>query len=83
MKYDVVIIGGGISGLTTGSLLAKRGLHVVVIDKNYNPGGSCGIFKRNDVVFDQGSAMLFGFGEQGFNTHRFVFNCLEEPINII
>ncbi len=27
--------------------------------------------------------MLFGFGEKGFNAHRFVFNCLEEPINII
>jgi prolycopene isomerase len=83
MNYNVVVIGGGISGLTAASLLAKKGLHVAVIDNNYNPGGSCGIFKRKDLVFDQGSAMLFGFGEKGFNAHRFVFNCLEEPINII
>lgn len=27
--------------------------------------------------------MLYGFGESGFNAHRFVFNCLEEPIDII
>ena len=27
--------------------------------------------------------MLYGFGEKGFNAHRFVFNCLEEPIDII
>ena len=83
MNYDVIVIGGGLSGLTAGSLLAKKGYKVALIDKNYNPGGSCGIFKRNQWVFDQGSAMLYGFGEAGFNAHRFVFNCLEEPIDMI
>ena len=83
MSYDVIVIGGGLSGLTAASLLAKRQLKVAVIDKNYNPGGSCGIFKRGSVTFDQDSAMLYGFGESGFNAHRFVFNCLEEPIDII
>lgn len=83
MQYDAIIIGGGLSGLTAASLLAKRDLKVAVIDKSYNPGGSCGIFKRNGVIFDQGAAMLYGFGEKGFNAHRFVFNCLEEPIDII
>lgn len=79
----MIVIGGGLSGLTAASLLAKRGLRVAVIEKSYNPGGSCGIFKRNHVTFDQGSAMMYGFGEKGFNAHRFVFNCLEEPIDII
>ncbi|NLT14825.1 MAG: NAD(P)-binding protein, partial [Clostridiales bacterium] len=83
MEYDVIIIGGGLSGLTAGSLLAKRKLKVAVIDKSYNPGGSCGVFKRGNVTFDQGAAMLYGFGENGFNAHRFVFNCLEEPIDMI
>lgn len=83
MRYDVIVIGAGISGLTAASLLAKRGLKVAVLEKSYNPGGSCGIFKRNNVIFDQGSAMLYGFGEKGFNPHRFLFNCLEEPINVI
>ncbi len=83
MEYDVIIIGGGLSGLTAGSLLANRKLKVAVIDKSYNPGGSCGVFKRGNVTFDQGAAMLYGFGEKGFNAHRFVFNCLEEPIDII
>ena len=83
MKYDVAIIGAGLSGLTAGALLAKRKLKVCVIDAQYKPGGSCGIFKRNDVVFEQGAAMIYGFGESGFNPHRFAFNILEEPIDII
>ena len=83
MHYDVAVIGAGLSGLTAASLLAKRGLHVAVIEKADTPGGSCGIFKREGAIFDQGSAMLFGFGELGFNAHRFVFNCLEEPIDVV
>ena len=82
-NYDTIVIGGGLSGLTAASLLAKRGLKVVVIDNNYKPGGSCGIFKRNKIIFDQGAAMLFGFGEKGYNAHRLVFNYLEEPFSVI
>lgn len=81
--YEVIVIGGGLSGLTAASLLAKRGLKVAVIDKSYQPGGSCGVFRRGDRTFDQGSAMLYGFGERGFNAHRFVMNCLEEPMEMI
>jgi prolycopene isomerase len=39
-KYDTIIIGAGLSGLTAASLLAKRGLKVAVIERNFKPGGS-------------------------------------------
>jgi len=82
-RYDTLIIGAGLSGLTAASLLAKRGLKIAVIERNFKPGGSCGIFKRDGSTFDQGTAMLYGFGDRGFNPHYFVFNCLEEPIDVI
>ena len=82
-QYDAVVIGAGLSGLTAASLLCKRGLRVAVVEHHRSPGGSCGAFKRGDALFDQGSAMLFGFGEEGFNAHRFVFNCLEEPFTVL
>ncbi len=83
MKYDVLVIGAGLSGLSAAALLSKRNLKVAVVDKSYCPGGSCGAFKREDVFFDQGSSMLFGWGERGFNAHRFLFNCLEEEMDVI
>ena len=83
MEYDVIVIGAGLSGLTAASLLAKRSLKVCVVEAQYKPGGSCGIFKRKDVVFEQGAAMIYGFNDRGFSPHRFVFNALEEPIDII
>lgn len=83
MMYDIVVIGAGLSGLASASLLAKRGLSVAVVEQGFMPGGSCGIFKRGDATFDQGSSMMYGFGPKGFNPHRFVFNCLEEPITMI
>ncbi len=79
----VLIIGAGLSGLATASLLAKRGFSVTVVEKNYQPGGSSGAFKRNGNIFDVGSAMMFGFGESGFNPHTFLFNEIEEPIEVI
>lgn len=83
MEYDVIVIGAGLSGLTAASLLAKQGLNVLVAEHADRPGGSCGIFKRENAIFDQGAAMLYGFGEHGFNAHRFLFNCLEEPFAVV
>jgi prolycopene isomerase len=80
--YDALVIGAGISGLTAAALLAKRGLRVHVLERNRQPGGSCGAFRRLGYTLDLGAAMLFGFGEGGFNPHRFVMNELEEPLDV-
>jgi len=82
-RYEVIVIGAGLGGLTTASLLAKRGVSVLLIDQQDKPGGSCNSFKRKGVVYDTGTAMLYGFGEKGFHPFRFVLNELEEPVDII
>lgn len=81
-RFDVLVIGGGLSGLTAAALLAKRGLSVLVLERNAGPGGSCGAFRRRGCSLDLGAAMLFGFGESGFNPHRFVLNELEEDFEV-
>ncbi|MDO5520834.1 MAG: FAD-dependent oxidoreductase [bacterium] len=81
--YDVIVIGAGISGLTAAALLANKHRNVALFDAQKKPGGSCGIFKRNGVTFEQGAGMFYGFGESGFNPHRYVFNALHAPITMI
>jgi prolycopene isomerase len=82
-RYDVIVVGAGLGGMTAASLLAKRGLSVLMIDQQNKPGGSCTSFKREGVVFDVGTAMIYGFGEKGFKPFRFIMNELEEPIEVI
>ena len=81
--YDVIVVGAGLGGMTAASLLAKRGLQVLMIDQQNKPGGSCTSFKREGAVFDVGTAMIYGFGEKGFKPFRFILNELEERIDII
>ena len=39
-KYDVIIIGGGHNGLTTGAYLAKAGLKTLILERRYLVGGA-------------------------------------------
>lgn len=83
MQNKVAVIGAGLSGLATAALLAKRGFAVSVYEHSVQPGGSSGAFKRGNAIFDVGSAMMFGFGQTGFNPHSLLFNEIEEPIAVI
>ncbi len=37
--FDVVVIGGGMAGISGAALLAKRGVEVLVVEKNTEPEG--------------------------------------------
>lgn len=54
MKYDVAVIGAGLGGLLCGSILAKEGFNVCVIEKNPRVGGCLQSFSRDGAVFDTG-----------------------------
>jgi NADPH-dependent glutamate synthase beta subunit-like oxidoreductase len=82
-RYDVAVVGAGIGGLTAAALLAKKGLEVMLIEQHYMPGGCCGAIRRQGVTMDVGATVLYGFGERGYNVHRFVMNELEEDIDMI
>jgi phytoene desaturase len=49
---DVIIIGAGMAGLTCGCLLAKKGLKVLMIEKNEKVGGCCTSFQKEGFSFD-------------------------------
>ena len=49
---DVIIIGGGIAGLTCGCLLAQKGLRILLLEKNQKVGGCCTSFEKDGFSFD-------------------------------
>jgi len=53
-KYDVIIIGSGISGLAAGVLLSKYGKKVLILEKHFKAGGWTHTFKRNKYEWDVG-----------------------------
>ena len=54
MKADVVIVGSGISGLTAGVLLSKKGRKVAVVERQAEFGGALRQFRRNRIAYDVG-----------------------------
>ncbi len=53
-KKRIVVIGAGISGLTTAYLLHKKEIDVVVLEKNEVVGGSIESTSENGFLFDRG-----------------------------
>jgi prolycopene isomerase len=81
--YDVVVVGSGLSSLTCAALVARRGLSSLLVEHHYLPGGMCTTLRRKGFSFDTGTALMYGFGEQGVNPHRFLMNELEADVDVI
>jgi len=54
MKYDAIIVGGGISGLSAAAFLTKAGCKVLVCEKEGTCGGLVNSFERDGFVYDGG-----------------------------
>ncbi len=66
MNADVVIVGSGVSGLTSATILAKQGKKVVVVEKQPQFGGALRQFKRQGLSFDVGFHYTGCLGEGEF-----------------
>ncbi len=65
MKYDTIVIGAGVSGLTAAILLAQNGRKVALLEKSHAIAPTIRGFFRKNIYFDTGFhyAGMFGPGE--------------------
>jgi phytoene dehydrogenase-like protein len=51
-RYDVVVIGSGLGGLTAAALLAQAGKTTLLIERNTSVGGAASTYKVGDLVVE-------------------------------
>lgn len=74
-SQTIVVIGGGIGGLTAGALLAQAGHRVTVLEQAQIPGGCASTFQRRGFTFDVGATQVAGLEPGGI--HHQIFDQLE------
>jgi len=60
--YDVIIIGGGMSGLSAGAHLVSNNLKVLLLEQHDKVGGCTTSFERGDFTFDASLHEMAGGG---------------------
>ena len=77
MDCEVVVVGGGIGGLTVAALLAQRGVNTCLMEKEPRVGGCAASFEKFGYSFEQGNGLYTGW--QAKEIHERVFS--ELPVD--
>src|ERR1700681_1762093 len=65
MDYEVVVVGGGIGGLTTAAVLAARGVRVCLLERNSRVGGCVANFEHLGYAFEPTAGLYSGWEPDG------------------
>ena len=77
MHYEVIVIGAGLGGLTCAASLARKGVRVLVLEKDPHPGGTSYVFRRGDYHFPMGP---LAFSYPGYVSSLLSFLGIREPL---
>lgn len=67
MKYDCVIIGAGMSGLSAGIRLAHYEKKVLICEQHFREGGLNSFYHRHGVLLETGLHAMTNYAAKGAN----------------
>lgn len=65
MGYDVIVVGGGIGGLTVAALLSVRGMNTCLLERQSQVGGCIARVEFGGYDFEPGMGLYTSFGAGG------------------
>jgi C-3',4' desaturase CrtD len=79
MAHEVVVVGGGIGGLTAAALLAARGVDVCLLEKESRGGGCAVTFERFGYTFEAGASLYASWQPEEIHARIFTELPVEPP----
>lgn len=79
MLCEVLVVGGGIGGLTVAALLAARGVNVCLLERNSRVGGCVESFEKFGYRFDPGLGLYTEWESGGIHNQVFSELSVEPP----
>lgn len=64
-KFDYIVIGSGIGGLSSAIYLAQAGYSVLILERHNRPGGYTHSFMRKECCFDSAVRIVAGANKNG------------------
>ncbi|MGE3609714.1 MAG: phytoene desaturase family protein [Bacteriovoracaceae bacterium] len=83
MKFDVVIVGAGLGGLSAGATLAQNGKRVHLIESHDKVGGFATNYRRGKYRMEAGIHMLSGDHPHSLYHHLFKQFNINESITLV
>jgi phytoene dehydrogenase-like protein len=71
MSYDVIVVGGGIGGLTVAALLSARGMNTCLLERQSQVGGCIARVEFGGHDFEPGMGIYTSFGPGGIYDNLF------------
>src|SRR5712691_9949181 len=79
MNHEVVVVGGGIGGLTAAALLAARGVDVCLFERQARVGGCVANFEHLGYSFEPTAGLYSGWQTSGIYERIFSQLPVEPP----